>query len=126
MRRPAETRSRFPETKTQSRLAHRTDAVVGMSQCAVPARQPAESNRRDDVPLAARAGPPVARRAAFTIGEYLRFGLLRGARAEFGQSPVVLTEQYSPWSVRFTGECTKSLRRPTLILDDEALRFLFP
>jgi hypothetical protein len=35
-------------------------------------------------------------------------------------------EQYSPWSVRFTGECTKPLRRPTRILDDEALKFFFP
>ena len=34
--------------------------------------------------------------------------------------------EYSHWTVVFTGECTKLLRRPTVILDDEARRALFP
>ena len=45
-------------------------------------------------------------------------------RAAF--DPIRNTRQYSRWSVVFTGECTKPLRRPTLILDDEALKFFFP
>src|SRR5215813_12451821 len=43
-------------------------------------------------------------------------------RAAF--DPVRNTRQYSRWSVRFTGECTKPLRRPTFILDDEARKLL--
>lgn len=39
-------------------------------------------------------------------------------RAAF--DPIRDTRKYSRWSVVFTGECTKPLRRPTLILDDEA------
>jgi hypothetical protein len=38
--------------------------------------------------------------------------------------PIRNTRTYSRWSVVFTGQCTKPLRRPTLILDDEALKFL--
>ena len=34
------------------------------------------------------------------------------------------TRKYSRWSVVFTGECTKPLRRPTSILDVEALKSL--
>ncbi len=43
-------------------------------------------------------------------------------RAAF--DPIRNTRKYSRWSVVFTGECTKPLRRPTLILDDEALKSL--
>ena len=43
-------------------------------------------------------------------------------RAAF--DPIRNTRKYSRWSVVFTGECTKPLRRPTLILDDEALKLL--
>jgi hypothetical protein len=38
--------------------------------------------------------------------------------------PIRNTRKYSRWSVVFTGECTKPLRRPTLILDDEARKLL--
>ena len=34
------------------------------------------------------------------------------------------TPKYSRWSVVFTGECTKPLHRPPLILDGEALESL--
>jgi hypothetical protein len=44
-------------------------------------------------------------------------------RAAF--DPIRNTRQYSHWSVRFAGECTKPLRRPILILDDEARKFFF-
>lgn len=43
-------------------------------------------------------------------------------RAAF--DPIRDTRKYSRWSIVFTGECTKPLRRPTLILDDEALKSL--
>lgn len=43
-------------------------------------------------------------------------------RAAF--DPIRNTRKYSRWSVVFTGEYTKPLRRPTLILDDEALKSL--
>src|SRR5262245_23236623 len=43
-------------------------------------------------------------------------------RAAF--DPIRNTRKYSRWSVVFTGECTKPLRRPTFILDDEALKSL--
>ena len=45
-------------------------------------------------------------------------------RATF--DPIRNTRMYSRWSVVFTGECTRPLRRPTLILDDEALKSLSP
>ena len=43
-------------------------------------------------------------------------------RAAF--DPIRNTRKYSRWSVVFTGECANPLRRPTLILDDEALKSL--
>ena len=45
-------------------------------------------------------------------------------RAAF--DPIRNTHRYSRWSVVFTGECAKPLRRPGLILDDEALKSLSP
>ncbi len=44
-------------------------------------------------------------------------------RAAF--DPIRNPRQYSRWSVRFTGDCTKPLRRPTFIVDDEARKLLF-
>jgi hypothetical protein len=38
--------------------------------------------------------------------------------------PIRNARKYPRWSVVFTGECTKLLRRPTLIVDDEALKSL--
>src|ERR1043165_9992750 len=40
--------------------------------------------------------------------------------------PIRNKREYSHWTVVFTGESTKPLRRPTVILDDEARRALFP
>ena len=44
-------------------------------------------------------------------------------RAAF--DPIRNTPRHLRWSVVFTGECTKPLRRPRLILDDEALEYFF-
>jgi hypothetical protein len=69
----------------------------------------------DVVPVEPRS-PEI--RAARIVG----YGPTR--RAAF--DPIRNTPKNFRWSVVFTGECTKPLRRPRLILDDEALESLSP
>lgn len=39
--------------------------------------------------------------------------------------PIRNTRTYSRWTVVFTGQCTKPLRRPWVVLDDEDRKMLF-